>query len=126
MAFQSPAQNYEEKRLNLGDMVSLSAPSTYLMRSASDYPDVGVVKGSLLTVDRSLTPQHGNIIITEVNDELVLRRLLTIPSPALQELAGDGVLTPLKDDFDLSVWGVVSYALTDLAGLGFSHAAGTD
>ncbi|ELS2657086.1 peptidase [Salmonella enterica] len=126
MAFQSPAQNYKEKRLNLGDTVSLSAHSTYLMRSASDYPDVGTVKGSLLTVDRSLTPQHGNTIITEVNDELVLRRLLIIPSPALQELTGDGALTPLKDDFDLSVWGVVSYALTDLAGLGFSTAAGTN
>lgn len=42
MAFQNPAQNYEEKRLNLGDMVSLSTHSIYLMRSASDYPEVGV------------------------------------------------------------------------------------
>ncbi|WP_275555797.1 hypothetical protein [Mixta sp. Marseille-Q2659] len=75
MAFQNPAQNYEEKQLNLGDMISLSTYSTYLMRSASDYPDVGIVKGSLLTVDCSLTPQNGNIIITTVNDELVLRRL---------------------------------------------------
>ncbi|MGP4132274.1 hypothetical protein OJE16_22070 [Pantoea tagorei] len=121
MAFQNPAQNYEQKRLNIGDMVSLSTHSTYLMRSASDYPDIGIVKGSLLTVDRSLTPQHGNIIITSVNDELVLRRLLLIPSPALQELSGNGELVPLLADFDLSVWGVVTYALTDLAGLGFNH-----
>jgi len=96
------------------------------MRSASDYPDVGTVKGSLLTVERSLTPQHRIIIITEVNDELVLQRLLIIPSPALQELTGDVTLTLLKDDFDLSIWGVVSYALTDLVGLGFSTAAGTN
>lgn len=126
MAFQSPAKSYEEKRLSLGDMVRLSAHSTYLIRSAGDYPDVGIVKGSLLTVDRSLTAQHGNIIITDVNDELVLRRLLLIPSPALQELSGSGVLTPLSEDFDLSVWGVVSYSLTDLAGLGFSHSPATD
>jgi len=44
MAFQNPAQNYEEKRLNLGDMVSLSTHSIYLMRSASDYREVGVVR----------------------------------------------------------------------------------
>lgn len=126
MAFESPAKSYEEKRLNIGDMVRLSAHSTYLIRSASNYPDVGIVKGTVLTVDRSLTPQHGNVIITEFNDELVLRRLLLIPSPALQELTGSGALTELGDDFDLSVWGVVSYAVTDLAGLGFSHTAATD
>lgn len=30
MAFQNPAQNYSEHRLNLGDMVYLSPHSTYL------------------------------------------------------------------------------------------------
>ncbi|MDU7840887.1 MAG: peptidase [Pantoea sp.] len=122
MAFQSPAQNYTESRLNLGDLVSLSPHSTYLFRSASDYPDVGIVKGSLLAIDRGLTPQHGHIIIAVENDELVMRRLLLKPSPALQELNGDGVLTPLATDQDLPVWGVVAYAVTDLAGLGFNYA----
>ncbi|MGD8106387.1 peptidase [Pantoea sp. FN0302] len=121
MAFQNPAQNYSEHRLSLGDLVYLSPHSIYLMRSASDYPDAGIVKGSLLAIDRSLTPQHGHIIIAIVEDELVMRRLLLIPSPALQELTGDGVLTPLAADQELPVWGVVAYAVTDLAGLGFNH-----
>ncbi|THB85388.1 hypothetical protein E1N66_05370 [Pantoea allii] len=86
--------------------------------SASDYPDVGIVKGSLLAVDRALTPQHGNIIIISVNDELVMRRLLLLPSSALQELNGDGTLTPVAADQDMPVWGVVSYAVTDL---GLNH-----
>jgi len=122
MAFQNPAQNYSEHRLNLGDLVYLSPHSTYLFRSASDYPDVGIVKGSLLAIDRGLTPQHGHIIIAVDNDELVMRRLLLKPSPALQELNGDGTLTPLAADQGLPVWGVVAYAVTDLAGLGFNHA----
>jgi len=121
MAFQNPAQNYSEHRLNLGDLVYLSPHSTYLFRSASDYPDVGIVKGSLLAIDRGLTPQHGQIIIAVDNDELVMRRLLLKPSPALQELNGDGTLTPLSTDQELPVWGVVAYAVTDLAGLGFNH-----
>ncbi len=122
MAFQSPALGYAEQRLSLGDLVYLSPHSTYLFRSASDYPDVGIVKGSLLAIDRGLTPQHGNIIIAVENDELVMRRLLLKPSPALQELNGDGVLKPLATDQDLPVWGVVAYAVTDLAGLGFNYA----
>ncbi|WP_293648848.1 peptidase [Pantoea septica] len=123
MAFQSPALGYAEQRLSLGDLVYLSPHSTYLFRSASDYPDVGIVKGSLLAIDRGLTPQHGNIIIAVENDELVMRRLLLKPSPALQELNGDGVLKPLATDQDLPVWGVVAYAVTDLAGLGFNYAS---
>lgn len=126
MGFQSPAQNYNEQRLNLGDLVYLSPHSTYLMRSASDYPDVGIMKGTLLAVDRGLTPQHGNIIITNIEDELVMRRLLLLPSPALQELNGDGTLTPLATDQELPVWGVVSYAVTDLAGLGFNDSSSSD
>lgn len=121
MAFQSPAQNYNEQRLNLGDLVYLSPHSTYLLRSASDYPDVGIVKGTLLAVDRGLTPQHGHVIIANVEDELVIRRLLLVPSPALQELNGDGTLLPLAPDTELPVWGVVAYAVTDLAGLGFNN-----
>lgn len=122
MAFQNPAQNYSEHRLSFGDLVYLSPHSTYLFRSASDYPDVGIVKGSLLAIDRGLTPQHGHIIVAVVNDELEMRRLLLKPSPALQELNGDGTLTPLATDQELPVWGVVAYSVTDHAGLGFNHA----
>ena len=68
----------------------------------------------LLAVDRALTPQHGNIIIISVDDELVMRRLLLLPSPELQELNGDGTLTLVAVDQDMPVWGVVSYAVTDL------------
>jgi len=94
-------------------------PHTFPQRER--LPDAGIVKGSLLAVDRALTPQHGNIIIISVDDELVMRRLLLLPSPALQELNGDGTLTPVALDQDMPAWGVVSYAVTDLAGLGFNH-----
>lgn len=93
MAFQSPAQNYRETRLNLGDLVSLSAYSTYLMRSDCDIPDAGIVKGSVLAIDRALTPAHGQLIVAEVDGELTLRRLLLTPVPALQALDSDETVT---------------------------------
>lgn len=122
MAFQNPAQNYAEQRLNFGDLVTLSPHSTFLLRSVSDYPDTGILKGSILAIDRSLTPQHGNIVVANVDNELVLRRLLLRPSPALQELAGDLRIAPLQEGDELPVWGVVAYTLTDMAGLGFKNA----
>lgn len=124
MAFQSPAQNYTETRLNLGDLVSLSAYSTYLMRSDCDIPDAGIVKGSVLAIDRALTPAHGQLIVAEVDGELTLRRLLLTPVPALQALDSDETVTLIDVSQPLPVWGVVAYALTDVAGLGFSGPAG--
>ena len=67
------------------------------------------------------SPQHRHIIVAEVEGELVLRRLLINPVPALQELKGDETITLLDESQELPVWGVVAYALTDVAGLGFNH-----
>lgn len=124
MAFQSPAQNYTESRLNLGDLVHLSPYSTYLMRSDSSFPDAGIVKGSVLVIDRALVPAHGQLIVAESDGELTLRRLLLDPVPALQAPDADETITLLDVSQGLPVWGVVAYALTDVAGLGFSGPAG--
>lgn len=124
MAFQSPAQNYTEARLSLGDLVSLSAHSTYLVRSDSDYAEAGIIKGSVLAIDRALTPLHGHLIIAEADGELVLRRLLLNPVAALQTLDADETITLLDKHEPLPVWGVVAYALTDVAGVGFNEPAG--
>jgi len=120
MAFQSPAQNYTETRLNLGDLVHLSPYSTYLMRSESDCPDAGIVKGSVLAIDRALKPAHGQLIVAELDGELTLKRLLLNPVPALQALDADETVTLLDISQALPVWGVVAYALTDVAGMGFN------
>jgi DNA polymerase V len=54
------------------------------MRSDTACPEAGIIKGSVLAVDRALTPRHGQIIVAEYEGELVLRRLLLKPVPALQ------------------------------------------
>ncbi|WP_370417260.1 S24 family peptidase (plasmid) [Pantoea vagans] len=120
MAFQNPAQSFAEQRLSLGALVTLSPHSTFLVRSDSSYPEAGIMQGSVLAIDRALTPQHRHIIVAEIEGELVLRRLLINPIPALQELRGDETDESQK----LPVWGVVAYALTDVAGLGFNHPSG--
>ncbi|WP_370417296.1 S24 family peptidase (plasmid) [Pantoea vagans] len=124
MAFQSPSQNYTEARLSLGDLVHLSPYSAYLMRSEIDCPDAGIVKGSVLAIDRALKPAHGQLIVAELDGEMTLRRLLLNPVPALQALDADETVTFLDICQPLPVWGVVAYALTDVAGVGFSGPAG--
>jgi len=85
--------------------------------AAASAPYGGIIKGSILAVDRALTPQHGQIIVAEVDGELVLKRLLLNPVPALQALSGDNTLSFIDASTELPVWDVVAYALTDIAGL---------
>ena len=127
MGFPSPAQDYVEGRLTLATLSRLNPNSTYLVRSASDYPAAGIKTGSILAVDRSIDPKHGHLIIAEIGGEFVIRRLLLKPFPALQELAGAQTAHPLNNcpdvfnEEDSPVWGVVAYALTDVSGVGFSR-----
>jgi DNA polymerase V len=128
MAFQSPAANYAEKRIDFTNLVSLSPHSTYVWKCTSDYPSCGILKGSLLAVDRSLKPKHGNLVIASVDDELVIRRLVLTPALALQNLTDQCTIKPIKEGSESPIWGVIAYALTDLAGVGFSQidSAATD
>jgi len=122
MAFQSPAANFTEQRLDFTSLVNLSSHSSYVFKSASDYPDIGILKGSLLAVDRAIPFKHDQIVIANVDDDLVLRRLLLTPVAALQELDGPRAITPLPSNEDMPVWGVIAYVLTDMAGSGFNFS----
>lgn len=82
------------------------------------------MKGSVLAIDRALAATHGQLIVAEVEGELTLRRLLLKPVPALQAPDADETVTLIDVSQPLPVWGVVAYALTDVAGLGFSGPAG--
>lgn len=85
----------------MGNLVILSPHSALLVRSDSSYFEGGIIQSSVLAIDRALTPQHRHIIIAEVEGELVLRRLLIKPVPALQELKGDETIILLDDGQDL-------------------------
>lgn len=115
MAFQSPAQNYTETRLNLGDLVRLSAYSTYLMRSDSNFPAAGIVKGSVLAIDWALTPAHGQLIVAEIDGELSLRCLL--PPCRCWMRMKPSRLSMLASRYPSGAW------LLMVAGLGFSEPA---
>lgn len=70
MAFQNPAQNFAEQRPSLGDLVSLSPHSTFLVRSNSNCREAGIRQGSVVATDRAFTPQHRQIIVAEVDGKL--------------------------------------------------------
>ncbi len=125
MAFPSPALNYTENRINLNDLLRLSPHSHYLMKCGQDYPLAGILKGALLIIDRALTPKDTNIVIAEINGGLELRRLHLHNQASLVSLKVEHDVLRIKQDEPLPTWGIVSYSINDLAGIGFNHSEST-
>lgn len=68
--FPSPADDYLDAPIDLSRALIQNAPATFIMTVASDSAvDAGIFDGSLITVDRSLTPHDGDPIVVDVNGE---------------------------------------------------------
>lgn len=75
--FPSPAEDYVELRVNIGEFVTDNPTSTFFVRVHGDsMQDAHIVDGSILAVDKSLKPESGDIIVAVVNNEFTVKRLI--------------------------------------------------
>ena len=114
--FQSPAQDYIEKRLDLNERYIHHPAATFFMRVDSDaMTGVGIFSRDILIVDRSLEPKHRKIVVAAVGGELIVRRL--------HDDDGDLSLIPENPEYETieikncghsSIWGVVTVFIHEL------------
>ena len=74
--------------------------------------EAGIFPGDVLIVDRSLPALNGKVIIAVVNGEMMVRRLLQQQGKTW--LAADNKTMrsiPIDRENELTVWGVVVYAI---------------
>lgn len=65
--FASPAESYVDKRLDLNDLIIENVHTTFYFRYMGP-STLGVKKGNVLVVDRSVEPDYGDLVIlTEKN-----------------------------------------------------------
>jgi len=106
--FPSPAQDYVEAELDLNDYCILRPSSTYFVRAiGNSMTDIGLHSGDLLIVDKAERPQHGDIVIAEIEGEFTVKRLLLTPRPGLQAM-NPAYPTLYPDPEQLQVFGVVT------------------
>jgi len=96
--------------LSLDEHLVAHRDSTFFVRAkGNSMVDAGIFDGSLLVVDRSLSPGIGDIVIAVVDGEMTVKRL--------GWRNGQYVLKPenssypeiqLKEGQELQVWGVVT------------------
>lgn len=111
--FPSPAADHIEQHISIDQLLNIRAPHVYLVRiEGNSMEGAGIFDGDLAVVDRSVTPEHGHIVIAAVNCEPLCKRLnksgehiiLTSENPSYPAryiLEGD----------ELVIWGVVTFSV---------------
>jgi DNA polymerase V len=94
--------------------------STFFLRAGGDgLAGCGVCPGDLLIIDRSRTPQDGDLVIAIVAGDLCARQWLAGDPPQLAAVAIDGTVRcePIGDQAPL-LWGVITAQVRELVAAG--------
>lgn len=71
--------------------------------------DIGLYDGDLLIVDRSLKPQHGDVVIAELYCEFTVKRLLLTPEGPVLQPMNPACPVIIPDPDTLEIFGVVAH-----------------
>lgn len=108
--FPSPADDYVESLLDLNEHLIDHKEATFFVQAEGDSMiGAGIQSGNLLVVDRALDPQHGDIVIAVVDNELTVKRLEKRRGK-VRLIAENPAFAPIefKDGQELTIWGVVT------------------
>ncbi|SEA55758.1 SOS response UmuD protein. Serine peptidase. MEROPS family S24 [Desulfuromusa kysingii] len=113
--FPSPASDYCERKLDLNELCINKPAATYFVRAQGDSMiDAGIFPGDVLVVDRSLTAQHGDIVIAEFNGELTVKKLEMTPVVRLIPMNNQHAPIEIPEESDLEIFGVVTTSIHSL------------
>jgi len=111
--FPSPAESYEEPRLDINDIVVTQPEATFYVRvKGNSMIDAYIFDGDILVVDKSLEARHNDIVIAIVDGDFTVKRLYN--KDKIIKLIPENLDYPeiiLKDEQELNIWGVVSYII---------------
>lgn len=111
--FPSPAADHLEKALNLEELVVFRPSATFYVRAQGNaMVRSGIHDKDILIVDRSITPRHGNIIITSVDEEPSIRRFAKQGSRMFL-VSDDAEIKPIiiSKETSWTIWGVVTHVI---------------
>ena len=111
--FPSPADDFVEMELNIPDYIVKNKDATFCVKvEGTSMTKANIHSGDILIVDRSLEPEHHNIVLAVIDGEFTVKRL------AVND--GNLYLSPENDNFapikitkemDFFVWGVITHII---------------
>jgi DNA polymerase V len=112
--FPSPADDYLEDGLDLNEYLVKHPSATFIARAeGKSMVNAGILEGSLLIVDRSITPRDKDIVIAAVNGELTCK-ILDTKASALWAANLNFAPIPIGEDTDCVIQGVVVHVINRL------------
>jgi len=108
--FPSPADDYEEEKLDLNKYLIKNQAATYFVRVTGDsMVGAGIHSGDLLVVDRSLEPEDKKIVIATINGEMTVKRIRRKNKKIFLEPENvEYSAQEINREMQFEVWGVVT------------------
>ena len=111
--FPSPAADHLEQHISIDELLDIRAPHIYLVRiEGRSMEGAGIFDGDMAVVDRSITAEHGHIVIAAVNCEPVCKRLCK-RGPNIILISENPGYPPryILEGDELIIWGVVTFSV---------------
>ena len=111
--FPSPAQDYEQKSLDLNQRFVANPPATFFFEVAGDsMVGAGIYPGATLIVNRSVKPKSSSVVIVDVDGEWMVKRLYK-RGATIRLLSENPAYAPIDftEGQELTIFGVVTYVI---------------
>lgn len=113
--FPSPAQDYIEKSLDLNELCIKHPAATFFVRAGGlSMTGIGIYPGDILVVDRSITAEHGHIVIACISGEMTVKELWTKPHYQLIPHNPDYQPIEIQEGIELDIFGVVTNVIKSM------------
>jgi len=111
--FPSPAEDHMDLDLDLSSYLIQHPSATFCVRVEGDsMVGAGIKSGDVILIDRSLTPNPGNIVLAVVDGEFTVKRV-DIVDDKLFLIPENPRLKPMEvaEGSSFQVWGVVTFVI---------------
>jgi DNA polymerase V len=107
--FPSPAEDHQVERIDLMQQLVKHPQATFYIRVRGEsMRDAGILDGSVVLVDRAITPADGQIVLAVVDGDFTCKTLRLNPQGLrLQAAHPDYPDIVPKDGQSVEIWGVV-------------------
>jgi len=111
--FPSPADDHTENPLDLNELIIQHPAATFFLKvEGNSMENAQISSGDLLVVDRTLTPQDGQIVVAILDGEFTVKRV-KIAGSRLFLCPENSSFSPIEvsEENDFQVWGVVTFVI---------------
>lgn len=113
--FPSPAQDYIDHAIDLNKELVRHPGATFYGRVSGDsMKDAGLNDGDIVVVDKSISPQNGDMAVCFVDGEFTIK-FIRIEKEVIWLLPANEAYAPIRitKENDFLIWGIVTHSISN-------------